>query len=250
MKAVIPFLLLIVGILQWTAPLLPLAGIGETVGAQAREGGIPPELPLGVFFSIWSVIFTLYLVFAAFAVFSRSYLEEHIGPPLLAAGAGNVVWMLSAQMIGNEWLNFVLLLPILGFAWLAAHRLHLMGGWDGTGRRLVALALTGLLSGWASVAVSISLPRLLRDMAGLQPTDMVWISLWAALIPAALLAGVFASRVSRSLWFFVALAWGLAGVALSNWTRTELHWLAAITVAVGLYVIWRRLRYGARPALR
>lgn len=249
-SALLPPLLLIAAILQWAAPLLPLAGIGETVGSQAREGGIPPELPLGIFFSIWSVIFTLYLVFAALAVFNRSYLEEHVGPPLLAAGTGNVVWMLSAQMIGNEWLNFALLLPIVAFSWIAAHRLHLMGGWDGTRRRLVALALAGLLAGWSSVAVSISVPRLVRMMAGLEASDHVWLSLWCALLPAGFFAWAFAARISRNLWFFAALGWGLTGIVLNNWTRTGLHGLAIVAAVFGLYVLWRRLRYGARPALR
>ncbi|MEQ8557698.1 MAG: hypothetical protein RIB03_05220 [Henriciella sp.] len=247
MKPAQPYLLLIVAILQWTAPLLPFAGLGETIGTQAREGGIPPELPPGIFFSIWSVIFTLYLAFALMAVFRGGYLEDHVGAPLLLAGAGNVIWMLAAQFIGNEWLNFVLLIPIVWFAWEAARRLHLMGGWDGTGPRLVGAALSGLLSGWAVVAISISVPRLMRAILDLAPTDQVWLSLWSALLPAVILTWVFATRVSRSLWFFAGLGWGLAGIAINNWTRTELHWLAIMTVAVGLYVLWRRLAYGARP---
>ena len=250
MKRFVPTLLLVVALLQWSAPLLPIAGIGDPVGAQARESGIPPELPPGIFFSIWSVIFTLYLVFAALAVFSPSYLERHLGPPLLAAGTGNVVWMLSAQMIGSEWLNFLLLLPIVWFSWIAAHRLHLMGGWDGTGRRLIALSLSGLLAGWSSVAVSISVPRIVRMTAGLEATDQVWLSLWCALIPAGLMAWAFAARVSRSLWFFAALGWGLSGIVVNNWTRTGLHGLAIMTAVFGLYVLWRRLRDGARSALR
>ncbi|RIJ30677.1 hypothetical protein [Henriciella mobilis] len=250
MKSGTPLLLLAVAILQWLAPLLPLSGHGRTIGAQAVEEGIPPELPPGVFFSIWGVIFTLYLIFALLAVFKTSYLEERLGQPLLLAGAGNVVWMLSAQYIGNEVLNLILLLPIAALAWWAARRLHRMGGWDGTARRLVACALTGLLSGWAAVAISISIPRVARLLLGLAPTDHVWISLWLALVPAALLAWVFATRISRSLWFFVALAWGLSGIALNNWERTGLHGLAIMTTLVGLYVIWRRLAYGARTALQ
>ena len=72
MKSGTPLLLLAVAILQWLAPLLPLSGHGRTIGAQAVEEGMPPELPPGVFFSIWGVIFTLYLIFARLAVFKAS----------------------------------------------------------------------------------------------------------------------------------------------------------------------------------
>lgn len=240
--------LLLAAIAQWIAPLLPLMGLGQTVGAQARDGGIPPELPPGIFFSIWSVIFTLYLAFALYAVFRPKYVHQHLGPPLLGAGIANTAWMLSAQLIGSEWLNLALLFPVVCFSWMAARRLHLMGGWDGTGHKLVAAALTGLLAGWSVVAVSISLPRVIRMMRGLDATDQVWVSLWCALVPAGLLAWAYASKVSRGLWFFVALGWGISGIIVNNWTRTGTHWLAIMATLIGLYIFWRRLAYGARPA--
>ncbi|MEM5516007.1 hypothetical protein WNY37_03530 [Henriciella sp. AS95] len=242
--------LLITAILQWTAPLLPLFGLGETVGRRATGEGIPPEIPLGIFFSIWSVIFLAYLVFALLAVFKPTYLEQRLTPPLLIAGAGNVVWMLSAQFFGNDWVNFLLLMPILVFAWESAFRLHRMGGWDGTGRRFLAALLTGLLSGWIAVAISISVPGLVRDLRGLQETDQVWISLWAALVPAAILAWAFARYVSRGWWFYVAFSWGLTGVVLNNWLRTGTHLLAIAAAIAGLYILWRRLRTEPRPAFQ
>ncbi len=79
-------------------------------------------------------------------------------------------------------------------------------------------------------------------------TDAVWISLWSALLPAGLLTWLYTNRVSAGLWFYVALGWGLSGIAVNNWVRLGTHWLAIMTVIVGLYVLWRRLAYGARPA--
>lgn len=243
-------LLLLVAILQWTVPLLPLFGLGETVGARATDEGIPPELPLGIFFSIWSVIFLAYLVFALLAVFRPSYLETRLGPPLLIAGVGNVAWMLSAQLIGNDWLSFALLIPILIYAWESAFRLHRMGGWDGTARRFNAALLTGLLSGWLAVAISISVPGLLRDLRGLGVSDQVWISLWAALVPAAILAWAFMRHVSRGWWFHVALSWGVLGIVLNNWLRTGTHFLAIAAAVTGLFILWRRVRAEPRPAFQ
>lgn len=248
MKRPFACLLLIIAVLQWTAPLLPLLGLGQTIGEQAVEGGRAPELPPGVFFSIWSVIFLAYTVFALSALLRPTYLERHLSLPLLVAGAGNVTWMIAAQSIGNDWLNFIILLPILLFAWEAAHRLHRMGGFDGTGRRFNAAALTGLLSGWASVAISISLPGLVRDIQGAGPTDHVWISLWIALITAGTLAWAYSVRVSRGLFYFIALSWGLIGIVINNWYLTGLNWLAIAAALSGAFILWRRFKGGARPA--
>ena len=242
--------LLIVALAQFLVPLLPALGLGETIGARAETGARPPELPPGVFFSIWSAVFVTYLIFALLAVLKPTYLEQHLGPPLMLAGLGNVIWMLSAQFFGWQVLDFVLLLPILFFAWMSARRLHLMGGFDGTWQRLNAALLTGLFSGWIAVAVSISVPATYRALAGFGPTDTVWVSLWLALLSAGGLAWFFASRISASIVFFLALAWGLTGVATNNWYMTGMHWLTVVTCLVGAFILWRRARYGARPALQ
>ncbi|MEM1389888.1 MAG: hypothetical protein AAGG45_02315, partial [Pseudomonadota bacterium] len=156
----------------------------------------------------------------------------------------------SAQSLGYSWLDFVLLWPILFVAWEAAYRLHEIGGFNGTGRRFLICIVVGLLAGWLSVAVSISAPEVLRDVLDRGPTDNPWQSLWTALILAAILALVFARYISASLWFFVALIWGLSGIIASNWLRTEMHFLAIITAVIG-YLIFRsglRVRSRRSPA--
>lgn len=240
--------LLVIALAQFLVPLLPVLGLGESIGSRATSGGRPPELPPGAFFSIWSVIFLAYFIFALLAVLKPSYLERRLGGPLLLAGVGNIAWMLSAQLVGNQRLDFLLLWPILAFAWTGARRLHRMGGFDGTWRRANACVLTGLWSGWIAVAVSISVPATWRVLSGLGPSDDVWISLWMALVSAGLLAWLFASRVSASVLFFAALAWGLAGVALNNWYLTGMHWLSGASLLAGGYILWRRARHGARAA--
>lgn len=237
--------LLLVAVLQFVVPLLPSIGIGETNGVRAVSEGIPPELPFGVFFSIWGPIFLGYLALGLIANFASRHIDNDLIAPLALAGLGNVVWMLSAQGIGLVWLDFLLLIPILFCAWEAAYRLDRMGGFDGTWPRLLSCLTIGLLAGWISVAISISVPDLVRFIIGAGVSDQVWLSLWFTLIPACGLAWVFANRVSRNLWFFVALAWGLLGIILNNWLRTELHGLAIAAAVVGLVVIWQRLRRGA-----
>ncbi len=239
------FLLLLVALAQFVAPLLPVLGFGQSIGARAVADGIPPELPVGVFFSIWSVIFIGFLVVAVRHWRKPDHVTRQLAAPLTLAGSGNVLWMVSAQSIGSVWLDLALLFPIGFFAWEAAYRLDRTGAYDGTMRSIVCGLTVGLLAGWLSVAISISLPDAGRALLGRGPSDAVWQSLWMALVPAVMLAIVFANYVSRNGWYFVALAWGLLGIIVNNWSRLGTHALALATAVVGAYVIFRRVRFGA-----
>lgn len=236
----------LIALAQFLAPALPALGIGRSIGAWAVEDGIPPELPTGIFFSIWSVIFIGYLVTAILHWRAPDHATNRIAVPLLLAGLGNIAWMVSAQSLGWPWLDLFLLFPILYFAWLAAYRLDKTNTYDGTGRSILYGLTVGLLAGWLSVAVSISVPDFGRWVLDRGPSDSVWQSFWMTLIPATVLAFVFANYVSRNGWYFVALAWGLSGIIVNNWTRSETHWLAIAAAIVGINILYRRMRFGAR----
>ena len=246
MSSMPKFLLIAAAVAQFVAPTLPLFGIGTPIGERAVEAGIPPELPTGIFFSIWSVIFFGFLATAIWHWRAPNHASGQIAMPLALAGFGNVAWMLSAQSLGHPLLDLVLLAPILFFAWQAAHRLDRTGGYDGTGRAILHALTVGLLAGWLSVAVSISVPDFVRWVLGRGPTDAIWQSLWLTLLPAVILAYVFANHVSRNGWYFVALGWGLLGIVVNNWCRTGTHALAIAAALVGAYVLLRRIRFGAR----
>ncbi|NQY41278.1 MAG: hypothetical protein HRT80_14390 [Henriciella sp.] len=233
-------------IAQFFVPVLTQLGMGETIGDRAVADGIPPELPLGIFFSIWGVIFLGLFVLALQNLLSPKPAIEALILPLTLAVFGNVFWMLSAQTLGLVWLDFILLLPILAATWWAAYRQDRFARYDGTPLRILIGLTVGLFAGWLTVAVSISVPDLGRWLLSRGPTDAVWQSLWMTLVPAVILAIVFANHVSRNLWYFVALGWGLLGIVVNNWTRTGAGWLAIITAVIALYVLFRRLRFGAR----
>jgi hypothetical protein len=240
------FLFMPIVLAQFLVPLLPQLGIGQTIGVRAVADGVPPELPIGVFFSIWGVIF-LGLVLIAYLQLRRpDHAGRRIAPPLMMAAFGNLLWMLSAQTLAWVWLDFLLLLPIAFFTWEAAYRLDRTESYNGTLRSILYGLTVGLFAGWLTVAVSISVPDVVRAVLDRGASDAVWQSLWMALVPAVALAYVFASHVSRNGWYFVALAWGLLGVAVNNWVRLETHALALVTLAVAGYVLLRRMRYGAR----
>jgi len=239
-------LFLVVVLVQFLVPILPPFGFGLSIGDRAVADGIPPELPPGVFFSIWGLIFTGLVLTAIWHLRSASHASTRIAPPLMLAALGNSVWMLCAQSIGVVWIDFLLLLPIAFCTWEAAYRLDQTQSYDGTPRAILHGLTVGLFAGWLTIAVSISVPDLGRFLLNREPSDAVWQSLWMTLVPATLMALVFANFVSRNGWYFVALGWGLIGIVANNWGRTGTHWLAIATAIIGAYILFRRMRFGAR----
>lgn len=243
-----PVILLLLAVLQpLSGALAPLLGVGMPIGNATRDLGAP-EQPLPVFFAIWSLIFLAYFVFSLFAVFRREPWMDRITPALIIAGMLNVIWMLSAQLIVSPPLDFALLFPIAVAAWFAAYRFDRIRGMGGSPAKLVADMATGLLSGWITVAIAISIPLTIRHFTTLGATDYPWQMLWATLVPAALAAWAFACFVSRSPWFFVSLAWGLVGILLNNLTVTGMTWLAIATGALTILILYLRLTRGALGA--
>ena len=192
----IKLLFLIVAIAQFFVPVLPQLGIGESIGSRAVAEGIPPELPIGIFFSIWSVIFLGFLGAAIWHWRAPTHVSEQIAMPLTLAGLGNVIWMISAQSLGWPWLDLLVLFPILYFAWIAAYRLDQTSTYDGTGRSILHGVTVGLLAGWLTVAVSISVPDFGRWVLDRGPSDAVWQSFWMTFVPAVAL-GTNGARCDR-----------------------------------------------------
>lgn len=251
MKPVFPIVFLILALLQPLAgALAPALGIGTPIGAATADAGAP-EQPLPAFFSIWSLIFLGFILFALTVIKARESWMKQISGPLALAAIFNIFWMLSAQLIVYQPLDFLLLFPILWAAWLASYRFDKMRGMGGSAAKFFADMTSGLLSGWITVALAISLPLTLRSFTDLGPSDHVWPMLWLTLITAAGGAYIFASRISKSPWFFVAAGWGLLGIVLNNWFETDLHLLAITAGLVGgmiLFLRWRRGASGARQA--
>ena len=232
--------LLPISILQIAVLVMSILGAGAPTSPF-----IAPERVLPVFQSIWGLIVLAYLAVAIMANLKPEHVEDRIAAPLALAGLGNVVWMAAAHMFSLAWLETLILIPVLLCAWEAAYRLDVIGGFDGTGRRLLTCLLVGVLAGWLVITFAASLPEIARRLLGRGVTDAVWHSLWLTLIPVAVLAWLFASKVSRNLWFFMALGWGLLGLAANTWLASETHGLAIAALVVLWIVIGRRLRYGA-----
>lgn len=245
MQKHLPLILVVLSFLQpLSGALAPLLGIGTPIG-DATRGIDAPEQPLPVFFSIWSVIFLGYFLFALAAWRAREPWMMRVAVPLAWAGALNVVWMLSAQLIVSQPLDFLLLFPIGLAAWIAAYKVDRLRETGGAPLKTLADAATGLLAGWISVAIAISIPLTIRSYTTLGPTDIPWNMLWITLITGGVAAWMFARYISRSWWYFIALVWGLCGIVLNNWTVTGMGWLAITTGGIMVFILMLRLLRGA-----
>lgn len=233
--------LILLGLLQpLSGALAPVFDIGTQIGAATRETDAP-EQPLPAFFAIWGVIFLAYAGFGAALALKPQDAARPVAMAMIAAGAFNILWMLSAQLIDSQPLNALLLAPIIAAAWLAARRLATLREPITLPVRRTADAATGLLAGWISVATAITVPLTIRTFSGLGPTDHVWPMLWTSLGLAALAAWLFNRFISPSLWFHAALVWGLAGIVLNNWLQTGMHGLAAVAGVVTATILLVRV---------
>jgi len=236
--------LLPVAVLQLALLIIPSPEAGWGGGSVA-DIGLPPEQLIEGGLALWAVIFLAFTAFAVIANLKPAHVEDRVAAPLALAGFISAVWLLASPYMDWIWLAPLVWFAAMLCAWEAAYRLDVIGGFDGTGRRLLTCMTVGLLTGWMVVNLALSLPPLGRWMFGLGYSEAVWMSLWVALVPLIGIAWLFASKVSRSLWFFVALGWGLIALALHNWYIVELHGLAIAALIVGWIVIGRRIRYGA-----
>lgn len=249
MEKRLPLIIIVLGLLQpLSGALAPAFGIGTPIGNATRDIAAP-EQPLPLFFSIWGVIFLTYFLFGLAYWRKREPWMDHVAKPLALAGLFNVVWMISAQLIAYQPLNFLLLFPIEITAWLTAYRLDRLRetGWSPI--KALADMTTCLLAGWISVAVAISIPLTIRTFTDLGPTDLPWNMLWTTLITAGMAAWMFARYISRSWWYFIALGWGVIGIILNNWMETQMHWLAITSGIVLIVILSLRMFRGADGAV-
>lgn len=244
------FALLPLAALQLASAYAPSALGYPSIGTRATQNGIPPELPLGVFFSIWGIIFAAYIAFGIYAVRNDSELSRRLSGPLAGCGVAAAMWMPVQQIIGNPLLDLFLIAPILYASWLAAYRFDTMRGMGGSAIKWTADLLTGLFSGWATVALSISVPRAGRHALNLGPTDAEWISFWSVLATLSIATFIYKRRISATYWYYWAAAWGLLGIMLNNWLRTGFGYFGWITLFFGLWLIYRRFSTPANGAAR
>lgn len=240
--------LLVLAVLQlglalvfWDVPALPEA---------AAMHGLtrPPELPPIGFFSIWFVIFATHLGFAVWAWREDNHVTRTLAVPLGLASIC-ILALLALQRAGLTQLDLTpLVLALWGISAWAARRFDLMRGMGGSPGKWAGDATTGLLLGWTTLTLYLFLIGNVRDIYGLASTDAVWPFLLATLALTGAMALASFARLTSSPYFLLAICWGLFGIFANLWWVTGLNAPAVIT---GLFAIWlvrRRLRFGASGA--
>lgn len=244
-------LLLPIAALQIAVPALPqFVNWQDTVGDSAAEGlRRAPESPPGVFFAIWGPIFLSFLAFAVYAALRNTHLSRRLAPPLCIAGVLASVWMLVEQAGGPMLVTYPVLLALAAAAWTSARRFDQMRGLGGSPAKFTADIATGLYAGWMTVATAIATTDSVRAVTGAANTDAVWQFLLLALAIAAGGALVAFTRITRSIWYVAALAWGLCGIVVNLWFTVDLHVPAVATATLALALIARRVLKGANGAM-
>ncbi len=233
--------------------------VGPAVGAVANENR-SLILPSGYAFSIWSVIFLLFAIYAVYQAMPSHRTDpllRTIGPWTAAATIGNAVWTL---LFPNR-LYVLAQLLIVAIAVCAIVALQRYAAWSSRQqptrfqRWVIGLAV-GLLAGWGTAASFVGVAATLIA-GGVAATGEA-----AALGAAGLLlfgggvaiAVLLAARTGAPVaWlaYGAATVWALIAVAANNAARSGLIAAVALAVAAALVVLaatlWRD-GSGGQPA--
>jgi hypothetical protein len=227
-----------------------LATVGATVGsgafggtpiAEAADGALSasatPVAPGSPAFSIWSVIYTGLLAYAVWqALPGRRADPRQRRLGWLAAGSMllNAAWIGVVQL-GALWLSVVVIVALL----VVLVRILLICLAVPARTRLEALLVDGtfgLYLGWVTIATIANTAAALKasDVGGLVLGPTGWSVV--LLVAAAVIGVAYAWCTGGRLAVALALAWGLAWVAVARWTDEPRDGVVATTAAIASVV--------------
>lgn len=197
----------------------------------------------------WGILFALGVVFAGLALRQRGEVwTQHLVWLLGFCGVMIALWMIGLKVASPPVLALAFLVLAAQASWRAAAKMHDSCKLGSGPLKGVADAFSGLLSGWLAVTAATTLPQIIRAYSNIAPTDFPWLLLWSALVPLLIATYVFTRWISDSLWYYVALIWGLLAIALNCWLVTDTHWLGHITAIIACLILYLRLTRGADGA--
>lgn len=197
--------------------------LGGTPIAEAAGGALSADAthlaPGSPAFSIWSVIYTGLVAGAVWQVLPaqrRDPRQRRIGWWVLASMVLNAVWIGVVQA-GALALSVVVIVVLLATLAVVLVR---MGERAPSGRveRLVVDGTLGLYLGWVSVATAANIAAALASAGLTDPPGGA--DVWAVVVLAVVaLLGLAVARYSGGrLGIALAMAWGLAWIAVARWT--------------------------------
>lgn len=216
--------------------------LGGTPVAEAADGALSAEAtliaPAGPAFSIWSII---YLGLIAYAVW-QWLPEQRTAARHRAAGGWiaasmllNTAWLATVQA---GWVSFsVVVILALAFVLGVTVRALLTESPSGVADRVITDVTVGLYLGWVTVATCANAAAALVD-GGFTPsrTTAEWWTL-AVLVVAAALAWLLVQRSGGNVAIAVAVAWGLAWVAVGRFDGPPASTFVGASAAVAAGVV-------------
>lgn len=219
--------------------LLGGASISDAAGG-AFASDATVLAPMGIAFSIWSVIYLGLIAYALWQLLpgqAAKPAHRAIGYGVAASALLNAVWIACVQAwrIAESFVIIVILLGVLLVTFVRVSRRRRRG----TVAEIVLIdGMLGIYLGWVTVAAAANLAAWLAAI-GLEDA-------WAeapgwpgvlALIGAGIVAGFTAWRGGR--WApALASSWGLVWIAVARWTeRPEAPIVATVAVALAVIVL-------------
>ncbi|MFT8244123.1 hypothetical protein [Roseomonas sp. BN140053] len=239
---------LILPFLQIGVALLPLVGIGHSVGTMSAASPTP-VIPAGYAFpTMWTVLFALSVAYGIWQFLPSRHddpLAQQVGWPLAGAFAINVLWQAVAQFSARNGFHLVAIILVGLVCALVAFFAARNSAEPGWASRWIVRPLCGLLAGWLTAAsfANISGAAL---AAGAIPASGFGASLAAVLV--LLAAGGFAVAVAWAargdLWYLGGVGWAFLAVVAANLGINRFDLFSALAAAAMLALVgavtWQR----------
>ncbi len=193
----------------------------------------PPTQPAGYAFGIWGVIYLWLLVSALFGLLVRA--ED-------ASWDAGRWWLIASLVLGTPWISVATSSPVLAtlliFGMFAT---ALRAVWLSPQKDRWALRLPlALYAGWLTAAAGVSLSVLAAGYGA----ATFW-SVFGLLL--ALLVGMAVQfRLTGAATYGIAIAWGLLGVTVKNFSSGEASLAVFALFSAGL-MLWAAYRSELRP---
>ena len=229
-----------------------VAIVGAFIGSGATGGESQPEIGDGAraadatlvapgqpAFSIWSVIYTglvAYAIWQALPAQRADPRQRRVGWLVLVSMVLNAVWIGVVQA-GLLTLSVPVIVALLATLVVVVLRLQRTPA-DGTVETVVLDGTMGLYLGWVSVATIANVAAVLTSAGLTRPLGLAP-EVWSvAVLAVAAAVGLLLARYAGARWTIaVALAWGLAWIAIARWSGEPQSTPTAVAAATAAVVV-------------
>ena len=233
----------VVAVLALVGAAYGSGAFGGTPTAEAADGALSatatPVAPASTAFSIWSVIYLgliAYAVWQALPAQREDPRQRAIGWLAAASMVLNAAWLLVVQA-GSVWGSVVVMAALLIVLVLILERMRATRSSSGVETVLVD-GTFGLYLGWVTVA---AIANVAAAAASSEPGDLgLGATGWSVVLlcAAAVIGVAYAIHTGGRITINLAMAWGLAWIAVGRWQGPlENGTVAAVAAAAAAVVL-------------